>query len=329
MENQSKRLKTHLELFKKQYNNKDYHFVVIFVILLLSFMVSGSTSSNKNFANFREDFIISNSWLNRFYKNYSNNKIQFNQTVPAYSIEIINQKKYFDINGQLLDTNSIGQDLKTSFNPIIIDRESILKQQLDSPLTELIPPPNNPIKKNFLEFPVFNIVAPIVYSDEVSSQDIIDPNNPCSSYSKNTPLQQLVQKGLVHLWPSPKPGELFNIDKNSYYDKTANAKYYIGNTYIVGHSSECIQHEYSKVLAPIQDKMPIGEYIIIYDELGRKLNFRIFEAKEITSQGDGAAEAFKIFEGRRVITLQTSKFYSNSKINRWIIRGELEIRPLS
>lgn len=301
-----------------RYSNYYYSLIVLFTTFVLVFLISGSTNSVKSFLSFREGF-----GSNIFIKDYPSQVIFFSILEPSQSINVNNNQVYTNNNGQIISQKVVDQNFKMSFLPKVADNNPITSsEQL---LSEVVKIPFNPERKNFLIFPKFNINTPIVYSDSFSSQDIIDPNNPCSQASMNTPFQQLVRKGVVHLWPSPKPGELYNADSNSYYDTIDKKRYYIGNSYLLGHSSECIAHEFSRVFAPLQDQSPLGEDFFVYDEFGRQLKFRVFEAKEITSLGAGAVEAFKIFPNRRVITLQTSKFYSNTNINRWIIRGELII----
>jgi hypothetical protein len=299
-----------------RYSPVFYRYVSIFTLLLIALVTTASTTSVKSFVNTRTDIRDNSVWV----KTFDNNASYIPNNIVTQSIKAFGSTRYINNYSQQLPSNLINQTIRLDPSPSV----NVTDAPIDTSIIENITPiPANPIRTNFLSFPTFNINAPIVYSDEVSSKDIIDPLNPCSQSSMRTPLQQLVRKGLVHLFPSPKPGELYNSQANSYYDKDDKKTYYIGNSYIVGHSSECISHEFSKVFAPLQDRSPINDTFIIYDEVGRKLVFRVFEAKEIISAQEGAAEAFKIFEGKRVVTLQTSKFYSKTKINRWIIRGEL------
>ena len=301
-----------------KYNNYYYRVLVLLAVFVVIFLVSGTTNSVKSFLSFRDGF-----GNNIFIKDYPSQAVYFSVLEPSQSLNTNNNQVYTNNNGQIIYSKAVEQSYKIVFLPVVVDNNSVINgQQL---LSEVVKIPFNPERKNFLIFPKFNINTPIVYSDSFSSQDIIDPKDPCSQASMSTPFQQLVRKGVVHLWPSPKPGELYNPNNNSYYDQTDKKRYYIGNSYLLGHSSECIAHEFSRVFAPLQDQSPLGENFFVYDEFGRQLKFRVFEAKEITSLGAGAVEAFKIFPNRRVLTLQTSKFYSNTNINRWIIRGELVV----
>lgn len=300
--------------------NPNLYKVLVTLTLVLVFLVSsGSTNSIKSFVNTRNDLNDNNI----LFKNFNNDSSFIDQPIISKIINLNNNNIYLDTNNKPMISDRVPQYLITNQTPSVNQNE-VIKPNSPLTLSQILPIPTNPLKKNFLSFPTFNINAPIVYSDYTSSQDTIDPNNPCSQASMRTPLQQLVRKGVLHLFPSPKPGEIYDESKNTYFDTKDNRRYLIGNSYIIGHSSECIQHEFSRVFQPFQDKTPIGDKFIIWDELGRKLTFKVFEAKEITSYGTGAEEAFGVFPGRRVVTLQTSKFYTNQKINRWIIRGELD-----
>jgi hypothetical protein len=320
MEN-PKIIRSSINLVRELRFNPNLYKVLVTITLVLVFLVSsGSTNSIKSFVNTRSDLNDNNILI----KNFVNDASYIDQPTVSKIINTNNTLSYLDGNNKPIFLDRIPQDLTYNQSPTVNPNE-IIKPDTPLQLTQLIPPPINIQRRNFLSFPTFNINAPIVYSDYTSSQDTIDPNNPCSQASMKTPLQQLVRKGVVHLFPSPKPGEIYDETKNTYFDSKDKKRYLIGNSYIIGHSSECIQHEFSRVFQPFQDKTPIGDKFIIWDEQGRKLTFKVFEAKEITSYGSGAEEAFGVFPGRRVVTLQTSKFYTNQKINRWIIRGELEI----
>jgi hypothetical protein len=297
-----------------------YRFLAGLALLLLLFNVGGDTSSYKVFADLEKGFIFENI-LGRSYNRQ--NYLQPSTNTSSVIMRITNgvqQFGYIDNKGKSVENFAVSQDASLARLPQISFGSGSLQNSVVSSvvnINEIITPPLNPEYKNYLTFPAIKVNAPLVYSDINTVVDNIDKNNPCSASSIAQPFQQLVKKGLVHLWPSPKPGELWdpkiNIDPR---DNTA-----IGNSYIAGHSSECVSHEYSRILAPMQDKDLSGLPFYIYNEQGIKLTFVVFECKEVEAVNN---ESFKIFPSRRVVTLQTSKYYSNTKINRWICRGELD-----
>jgi hypothetical protein len=181
------------------------------------------------------------------------------------------------------------------------------------PLASIRSPENGP--KNRLEFPKFNITAPLIYT---SFQDLYgtredgtidffsDPGT--RNYGAESPVQVKLQSGVVHMAFSPTPGE-------------------IGNSYIVGHTSNYsfVRSDYNTIFAPLVYQTQNGDEFFIYDYEGRKLKFRVFENLAI-SEND-VATAYKTFGEKRVVTLQGSILERvngrNLPTKRWLVRGEL------
>jgi hypothetical protein len=175
-------------------------------------------------------------------------------------------------------------------------------------LSDIIPVPSNPELINKFFYPRFNINdVPIIYS---TKEDLFQtlPDGSLAPRDLNdrfsSPIQIKLRDGIVHLYTTPLPGE-------------------IGNSYIVGHSSNYadIISPYNSVFKPLERRSSVGDEFIIYDMTGRKLTFRVFETKEI--KADDSSEAYKSFGDRRVVTLQTSIVRSPTVIDRWLTRGEL------
>jgi hypothetical protein len=175
-------------------------------------------------------------------------------------------------------------------------------------------------KRNLLEYPKYNITAPIQYAN---FEDLFD-KNPDGTIkfesdpgSKNDPLdspvQQKLVKGIVHTAFSVMPGE-------------------VGNSYIVGHTSNfnTVNSEYNTIFKPLESTSQSGEEFFIWDNYGRKLKFVVFEA--IAIKEADVATAYKNFGDKRVVTLQGSiletvnGFLQPTK--RWLTRGELVVETL-
>jgi len=190
------------------------------------------------------------------------------------------------------------------------------------PLDRLVPRPRNPQRTNFLRYPSYNVNTPIIYS---SLEDLFnlksncdkgtDPQgclafaNPRDNGPAESPIQQKLRDGIVHIAFTPQPGE-------------------IGNSYIVGHSSNYswVPSAYNAVFKPLEKRSKPGEEFFIFDAFGRELKFSVFEAIEIKE--NDTTTAYATFGDRRVVTLQTSvlefvqgKGYLPTK--RWLTRGEL------
>ena len=190
----------------------------------------------------------------------------------------------------------------------------IYQHKFTIPLDDSIPRPVNPARNNFVRIESYNINAPIVYSKfsdlfAANSDGTVDFNKSVDTSDTNSPLQKLLQDGVVHLAFTPMPGE-------------------IGNSYIVGHSSNYsnIVSNYNQVFKPIEKNGKVGEEFVIYDLYGRELRFRIFESLAI--EEEDVSQAYKSFGNRRITTLQTSIVSWRAQkgwwpYQRWLVRGEL------
>jgi len=231
-------------------------------------------------------------------------------------------KVFLDPTGKTIQEGAISAtDLNILQWPVVDLASGQGKGKSEKPtLDELIAPPLNPEKVDILEYPDYGIVAPIKYTTE---RDIYDENgnpytdkgdvgNPCSYDATNTPVQLKLKEGIVHMYFSPKPGELPDPKKGTF-----------GSSYIVGHSSDCTRHAYSTIFKALDRNSQPGQMFYIYDSKGRKLTFRVFQVERILdSQTD---IAYEDFGEKRVVTLQTSIFVSNYQIDRWLTRGELVV----
>jgi hypothetical protein len=191
--------------------------------------------------------------------------------------------------------------------------DEAVKLTLPKPLGDIVQKPTNPQFKNFLRYPKYNINVPVIYSSfedlfEKNPDGTIDFSKPRDNDPIESPIQVKLRDGIVHMAFTPQPGE-------------------IGNSYIVGHSSNysSVKSSYNTVFKPIESKSKVGEEFIIYDRFGRELKFRVFEAIRITAE-DGA-QAYKNYPDKRVVTLQTSVLTLTRNgyqaTHRWLTRGEL------
>ena len=120
---------------------------------------------------------------------------------------------------------------------------------------------------------------------------------------ETTPIQKLLKDGVVHLGDSVQPGE-------------------IGNSYIVGHSSNFRQviSNYNYVFATLNRAKERDEFIIL-DRNGKKLEFKVFES--IMVDYTDVVMAYKDFGGKKVVTLQAGVLENGKPIKRLLVRGEL------
>lgn len=195
--------------------------------------------------------------------------------------------------------------------PYIIENPNIQNptDKSNEPAFKPIDPLNNikvnPQVANLLTYDKYKIRVPIVWS---TKDDLYENSKPRDTSDVNSPIQQKLRDGIVHLATSPLPGE-------------------IGNSYIIGHSSNYsyVKSAYNSIFRPIQERSEPGEEFVIYDQGGRELKFRVFEVKKIAESD--SAEAYKKFDNRRVVTLQTSiltlKDGKYQATHRWLTRGEL------
>jgi hypothetical protein len=190
--------------------------------------------------------------------------------------------------------------------------------EIPKTIRELIPAPEKPVdsKTSRIVYPEYNVDGPIVYPN-VKDQFLTNPdgtinfNQRENDDSVNSPIQLKLREGATLLPISPNPGD-------------------IGNSYIEGHTSNYsyVASDWNLIFAPFKEKSEPGETFFIYDCQGRKLVFKVFEAKEVIEPaGD---EAWKDYPDKRVVTLQGSvlktrkdgKLYPDA---RWLTRGELDL----
>jgi hypothetical protein len=297
------------------------------LILLLVFCLQGGSSSAVKAYLDNNKVTLDQSF---FYKQvideaeYNKNNIT-NSIIPAVALIGNNTKSFLKFDGQNLKNvdPSLASTIPAPFVYSPQTDKGILGQL--PKLKELVPTPINPEQYNHLYYPKYEINANIVYS-QASDFDIIDPGQPCSAKSMNTPIQKLVKEGIVHLYGSPlpgevrypeDPGEVYGFDSKGIQQRGSG----IGNSYIVGHSSECTQHAYTKIFEPLMQRSQVGEEFYIWDQQGRKLKFVVFDVRQIDDTD--TKEAYRRYGDRRVVTLQTSVFITPNNIDRWLTRGEL------
>ena len=218
------------------------------------------------------------------------------------------------------DTDPTSQTTLTNIQGVVNSEIQLSKSR---PLKDLIAAPDSPRLQNFLVYPKYNINVPIIYAglkdlfQTNSNGDLLKDNKGnFVPYEENiprdgplgVPIQRLLVDGIVHIGFTALPGE-------------------IGNSYIVGHSSNfsSVQSSYNYIFKPLESRSEPGEEFIVYDKSGRELKFKVFETKEILEAD--VTEAYKIYGDRRVVTLQCSILeYVNGTLQptkRWLTRGEL------
>lgn len=208
-----------------------------------------------------------------------------------------------------------------AFNPAVIDL-SINPPKVDEEarlaLNDLIPAPRNPGRnKNLLLYygNDYSFRAPIIYSslDDLYYRDDngnIDFRAAKDTSAINSPVQVKLRDGVVHMANTPQPGEL-------------------GNAYIIGHSSNysSVKSSYNEIFKPLMKRSEAGERFVIYDQLGRELEFKVFEVVEIEYREAEKAYAMERFSDSRVVTLQASVLKWTSTgwqpTHRWLTRGKL------
>lgn len=178
-------------------------------------------------------------------------------------------------------------------------------------LDDLVPAPINPIRADFFEYPKYDIVAPLIYSEmtdyfEVGPDGEVDYNRVKDMSDPSSSLQKKLEQGVVHIAFTPQPGE-------------------VGNSYLLGHSSnyDYVQSDYNEVFKPLVHDSVVGDKFLIYDKDGRRLRFRVFEVLEIHE--DEVGVAFGNYSGRRVVTVQTTVMKTGQPTHRWLTRGELVV----
>jgi hypothetical protein len=191
-----------------------------------------------------------------------------------------------------------------------IDKTTLPKRDT---LDGIKPIPENATQKNILIWDEYNIKAPISYASfqdifQANNEGIVDFNKTVDNNPTNSPVQQLLINGIVHLPFSPLPGEL-------------------GNSYIIGHSSNysSVKSDYNYIFAPLIEKTQNGQTFKIYDYVGRELTFKVFDS--VAVKEEDSAAAYKNFGDKRVVTLQGSILENvNGKLlptKRWLVSAEL------
>lgn len=224
-------------------------------------------------------------------------------------------RSLFDVGANLgfISSNNIlqlGQKLPINIEePIQQVDEGIYPVRIS--LDDIIPKPTLIENKSRIVWAKYNLNAPIIWAEfgdlfETKPDGSINFEKSLDTSSTVSPIQKKLELGTVHLPYSPLPGE-------------------IGNSYIVGHSSNFsfVKSDYNTVFKSFEQKSSPGEEFFIYDYFGRKLKFRVFEALVVNEADVG--EAFKIFENRRVVTLQSSILENGKPTKRWLTRAELVI----
>jgi len=201
--------------------------------------------------------------------------------------------------------------MKTIDSPVELTQEQVNNNKLEemqydfgtAELNNIMPITQGCNTTNLIIYDDLDIKAPINYS---VMEDFFETyrDSGMINYSKladTKAIQDLMIKGSVHYAFTPMPGE-------------------IGNSYFVGHSSDPLGGggEFVDVFRNLEDSGKIGDVFVIYDNYGRKLSFRVYEAKRISSNSPDIA--YFTEKDRRVVTLQTSV---DDTSQRWIVRGEL------
>jgi len=170
--------------------------------------------------------------------------------------------------------------------------------------------------KNRLVWSKYNVDAPIEYasfSDFYNTREdgFIDFTSYRDTSSIQSPVQTKLKNGVVHLPISPLPGE-------------------IGNSYIVGHSSNYsnVESNYNEVFAPLLNSVSIGEEFNVYNHEGFALTFKVFDTKVVLSNESN--NAYSHLNNKRTLTLQASILElvngSYQPTKRYLVQAEL-IQP--
>ena len=277
-------------MHKKKFNFQDiwllrYRFYTVIVIFLITgFLITGSAAgvgdkdvdpkeNNKNSVNFENPLMYS----------VSKNVLPTLKTEPIKKLNLggasgINPDKKFvarDLVREVL-LEKVKETVNfpvTDINPKTTDAIKVTEaeKQLQATKPEPVKPktlddivakPDTATRTNYVEYPLYNIVSPLLYAtmDDLVTQDANGDFKAKGQDDINSPVQKLLQGGVVHMGYTPMPGEL-------------------GNCYIVGHSSNyaSVKSSYNKIFAPIERKSKIGEEFYVYDQVGRKLKFVVFD----------------------------------------------------
>jgi Sortase domain len=303
-----------------------YRLYAIVVILLLPALLFASDSNTKESIPIDAGYKIVNSELladqvikienKPLAKVENKTPLENNETAKVFVPDIKNSVIIKD--GKINAFGDDGGDISKYFTnsalyqQFIKGTDNTSKPRLE--LEEVIKKPEQGIKTSYLIYPKYRVQAPIQYGDfkdlfqtrkeggfnfngELINQDPVE-----------SPIQQKLKDGIVHLGYTVQPGE-------------------VGNSYIVGHSSNfgTVKSDYNTIFKPLESKTVVGEDFLIYDRYGRELKFCVFEALKI-EEAD-ITTAYKEFPGERVVTLQTSilgwKDGQLQATHRWLTRGKL------
>lgn len=201
----------------------------------------------------------------------------------------------------------------------------------EKPLNDLVPAPEVAQMTNTIDIPKFNIRAPVIYTNpqDIFARDA-SGNIDYTHYIQedqaainrgdftSTPVLRLLLDGVVSMNAIPGlviPGEL-------------------GHAYLVGHSTNYTTSTspYKNIFEPMVNKVKVGDDFYIYDQLGRKLHFKVFTIDVV--RYDEPEKAYKLqsqeYKDRRVVTLQTCivKYVAGRgwvADDRYLVRGELVV----
>jgi LPXTG-site transpeptidase (sortase) family protein len=191
-----------------------------------------------------------------------------------------------------------------------VSNDEFKKSGIPEPLEQIVPAPSSPNKRNTLIWEKYKIDTPIVYADwtdvfdkDDSGKILFDKfvdNNPIDS-----PVQKKLREGIVHLPFTPAPGE-------------------VGNSYIVGHSSNysSVESKYNFVFKEIIEKVSNGEDFVIFDNNGRELKFKVINT--IVVKEEDVAKAYVKYDNKRTVTLQGSILENGKPTKRYLVVGELQ-----
>ncbi len=181
-------------------------------------------------------------------------------------------------------------------------------------LREIVPVPSKPEKKNTISYPEYSVDVPLIYTNtedmfDKDKEGKINYNNRVNDDNVNSPLQIKLKSGAILLPISPLPGE-------------------VGNSYISGHTSNYsfVDSAFNFAFKPLLGNGKIGDTFYVYDCEGRKLPFKVFEAREYKDDPN----VLWANTSKREVTLQGSVLKNVPgkglmPTHRWIIRGELDI----
>ena len=257
-------------------------------------------------------------------KNDSKIQEKIFQPIPGSLNVSKGELKAFDSNNKDISTNYLGS---TFFKEFIKGSNNDNKARIS--LEDVIKQPEVGIKYSWLSFPKYKIQTPIQYAtfddlfdqktDQKSKEtDKTKPQeynfgNLKDTSALDSSVQKKLEQGIVHLGYTVAPGE-------------------IGNSYIVGHSSNfaSVKSDYNTIFKPIENATKNGDEFFIFDQKGRELKFCVFDNLKIPEED--IKTAYQEFSGQRIVTLQTSILgWRNGKIeatHRWLSRGKLCNEPI-